>query len=146
MTTELLLAPMVRSGTFLTRYISLKYGAKLVWDPEIAMFACRTIEKSYLVNQVGSAEPSQTSLCRLRVGLWATSSVSSSTVAARNHFRPIRAWGYPPNDPRLPLPSSSLPSRRISVSADLKMRQLPTQQDTLALMERIANKGSLTIH
>ncbi|KAH9178665.1 hypothetical protein EDB89DRAFT_1927798 [Lactarius sanguifluus] len=36
----------------------------------------------------------------------------------------------------------------ISVSADLKMRQFTTQQDTLALMERIANKGinRLTIH
>ncbi|KAG9078375.1 hypothetical protein FS749_009595 [Ceratobasidium sp. UAMH 11750] len=79
------LAPMVRSGTLPTRLLSLKYGASLVWSPEIvdkaiigcermvdertgvisyikpnstsAVFTTHPIERTHLIFQIGSSNP-----------------------------------------------------------------------------------------
>lgn len=78
------LAPMVRIGTLPMRLLSLEYGASIVWGPEIvdkaiigstrtvnsktgvisfmknnrSVFECHPLEKSRLIFQLGSADPS----------------------------------------------------------------------------------------
>ncbi|KAF8257087.1 hypothetical protein EI94DRAFT_1836109 [Lactarius quietus] len=108
---------------------------------ERAMFTCHPIEKPYLIFK--SVLPTQTSLCRLRAWSWTMSQASSSTVAARSPSRPIRAWERLLTNPDLLCSiltalRRDLPAR-ISVSA--KIRLLPKQEDTLALVERIVNTG-----
>ncbi|KAB5592040.1 TRNA-dihydrouridine synthase [Ceratobasidium theobromae] len=79
------LAPMVRSGSLPTRLLSLKYGASLVWSPEIvdkaiigcqrivdertgvisyvkpnstsAVFTTHPVERTHLIFQIGSSNP-----------------------------------------------------------------------------------------
>lgn len=48
---KLVLAPMVRSGELPTRLMALKYGAELVWTPEIVdkkMIQCKRVENTKL--------------------------------------------------------------------------------------------------
>ncbi|KAH8997247.1 hypothetical protein EDB92DRAFT_1813733 [Lactarius akahatsu] len=142
---------MVRSGTFLTRHISLKHGAKLVWDPEIVDIAIQTQGASW----VKPGNPGW--LCRAKLDLavqvvrWVVDDVFSVELhcGRSKPFSTHSGMGLPTERPQtsITFAITTLMPRTpcISVSADLKMRQLPTQQDTLALMERIANKGSLTI-
>ncbi|CAE6522961.1 unnamed protein product [Rhizoctonia solani] len=84
-TNGVILAPMVRSGTLPTRLLSLKYGATLVWSPEIVdkaiigserivdertgvisymkpnsnnpIFTTHPIERTHLIFQMGSSDP-----------------------------------------------------------------------------------------
>ncbi|CAE6387019.1 unnamed protein product [Rhizoctonia solani] len=84
-TNGVILAPMVRSGTLPTRLLSLKYGATLVWSPEIIdkaiigskrtvdertgvitymkpnsnnpVFTTHPIERTHLIFQMGSSDP-----------------------------------------------------------------------------------------
>ncbi|KAH9046279.1 hypothetical protein EDB84DRAFT_687649 [Lactarius hengduanensis] len=171
---------MVPSGTFLTRHISLKHGAKLVWDPEIvdiaiptqgaswvvcidstlfcqlffpacAMFACRPIEtlpgnsgwlcraKPDLAVQVARRVVDDVFNVELNCGRSKPFSTHSGMGLPIERTQTSITFAITTLTPRTPC---------ISVSADLKMRQLPTQQDTLALMGHIANKGinCLTIH
>ncbi|WFD35886.1 tRNA-dihydrouridine(20) synthase [NAD(P)(+)] [Malassezia cuniculi] len=76
------LAPMVRVGSLPTRLLSLQYGADLVWGPEVVdraiigtnrvvrdtglveyikddkqIFSCHPVERPYLIYQLGSASP-----------------------------------------------------------------------------------------
>ncbi|KAG8753986.1 hypothetical protein FRC12_011357 [Ceratobasidium sp. 428] len=84
-TNGVVLAPMVRSGSLPTRLLSLKYGASLVWSPEIVdkaiigcerivdgrtgvisyikpnskspVFTTHPIERTHLIFQIGSSNP-----------------------------------------------------------------------------------------
>ncbi|KAG8691827.1 hypothetical protein FRC11_008451 [Ceratobasidium sp. 423] len=84
-TNGVILAPMVRSGTLPTRLLSLKYGATLVWSPEIVdkaiigserivdertgvisyvkpnsnnpIFTTHPVERTHLIFQMGSSDP-----------------------------------------------------------------------------------------
>ncbi|CAE6440941.1 unnamed protein product [Rhizoctonia solani] len=84
-TNGVILAPMVRSGTLPTRLLSLKYGATLVWSPEIIdkaiigserivdertgvisyvrpnsnnpIFTTHPVERTHLIFQIGSSDP-----------------------------------------------------------------------------------------
>ncbi|KDN49127.1 hypothetical protein RSAG8_02480, partial [Rhizoctonia solani AG-8 WAC10335] len=81
-TNGVILAPMVRSGTLPTRLLSLKYGATLVWSPEIVdkaiigsqrivdgvisymkpnsnnpVFTTHPVERTHLIFQMGSSDP-----------------------------------------------------------------------------------------
>ncbi|CAE6442722.1 hypothetical protein ACGC1H_007576 [Rhizoctonia solani] len=84
-TNGVILAPMVRSGTLPTRLLSLKYGATLVWSPEVVdkaiigserivdertgvisymkpnsnnpVFTTHPVERTHLIFQMGSSDP-----------------------------------------------------------------------------------------
>ncbi|EJC98800.1 FMN-linked oxidoreductase [Fomitiporia mediterranea MF3/22] len=149
-----MLAPMVRSGSLPTRLFALKHGATLVWSPEVVdkaiLHAERVIDqKPYLIYQVGSADPelavkaAQTvqqdiSGIDLNCGCPKPFSTHAGMGAALltnpdllcSILKALRA-AMPPE---------------ISVSA--KIRLLPTQEDTLKLVERIVDTGitNLTVH
>lgn len=169
------LAPMVRSGALPTRLFALAHGATLVWGPEMvdkailhaervvdpitgvvsfegksrAMFTTHPVEKPYLIYQIGSADPelavkaaqmvmNDVSGIDLNCGCPKPFSTHSGMGAALlstpdllcDILRALRA-AMPPH---------------ITVTA--KIRLLPSQEDTLKLVEKIVNTGvsALTVH
>ncbi|KAF9650333.1 FMN-linked oxidoreductase, partial [Thelephora ganbajun] len=171
----IMLAPMVRSGALPTRLFSLKYGASLVWGPEIvdkailhaervvdpvtgvvnyngksrAIWSTHPIEKPYLVYQIGSADPelavkaaktvmNDVSGIDLNCGCPKPFSTSGGMGAALL-TNPDLLCSI------LTALRKAMPPE-ISVSA--KIRLLPTQEDTLKLVERVINTGvsALTVH
>ncbi|KAK0434011.1 hypothetical protein EV421DRAFT_1718038 [Armillaria borealis] len=169
------LAPMVRSGALPTRLFALKHGATLVWGPETvdkailhatrnvdpvtgvitydgkskAIFSTHPIEKPYLVYQIGSSDPeyavkaaqtvmNDVSGIDLNCGCPKPFSTHAGMGAALltnpdllcSILTALRA-AMPPE---------------ITVSA--KIRLLPSQEETLKLVERIVNTGvsALTVH
>ncbi|TFL03429.1 tRNA-dihydrouridine synthase 2 [Pterulicium gracile] len=169
------LAPMVRSGALPTRLFALAHGATLVWGPEMvdkailhatrvvdpitgvvsfegksrAMFTTHPIEKPYLIYQIGSSDPAlavqaaqmvmnDVSGIDLNCGCPKPFSTHSGMGAALlstpdllcDILRALRA-AMPPH---------------ITVTA--KIRLLPSQEDTLKLVEKIVNTGvsALTVH
>ncbi|KAK0481396.1 hypothetical protein IW261DRAFT_1681143 [Armillaria novae-zelandiae] len=169
------LAPMVRSGALPTRLFALKHGATLVWGPETvdkailhatrnvdpvtgvitydgkskAIFSTHPIEKPYLIYQIGSSDPeyavkaaqtvmNDVSGIDLNCGCPKPFSTHAGMGAALltnpdllcSILTALRA-AMPPE---------------ITVSA--KIRLLPSQEETLKLVERIVNTGisALTVH
>lgn len=170
-----MLAPMVRSGALPTRLFALKHGAKLVWSPEVvdkailhaervvdektgvisyngkskAIFTTHPIEKPYLVYQIGSADP--------KIAVEAAKTVQQDISGVdlncgcpkpfSTHAGMGAALLSTPD-----LLCSILKALReamppeITVSA--KIRLLPSQEETLKLVEQIVNTGisALTVH
>lgn len=166
---------MVRSGALPTRLFALKHGATLVWGPETvdkailhatrnvdpvtgvitydgkskAIFSTHPIEKPYLIYQIGSSDPeyavkaaqtvmNDVSGIDLNCGCPKPFSTHAGMGAALltnpdllcSILTALRA-AMPPE---------------ITVSA--KIRLLPSQEETLKLVERIVNTGvsALTVH
>ncbi|KAF8324485.1 uncharacterized protein EI90DRAFT_2934667 [Cantharellus anzutake] len=168
------LAPMVRSGTLPSRLLALKYGADLVWGPEVvdrAIIGCERvidgdwvisyekngrliwsthpIEKPYLVYQIGSANPQFAVQAALTV-IHDVSAVDLNCGCPKP-FSTHAGMGanllYTPDLLCEILSSlrSAIPSY-IPVTA--KIRLLPDANDTLKLVERIVKTGisALTVH
>ncbi|KAI0706259.1 FMN-linked oxidoreductase [Cerioporus squamosus] len=171
----LMLAPMVRSGALPTRLYALKHGAKLVWGPETidkailhttrevdpvtgvvsyhgkskAIFTTHPIEKPFLIYQIGSADPE----LAVQAAKMVQQDVSGFDLNCgcpkpfSTHAGMGAALLTNPD-----LLCSILTALReamppeITVSA--KIRLLPSQEDTLKLVERIVNTGisALTVH
>ncbi|KAF8899236.1 hypothetical protein BD779DRAFT_1432038 [Infundibulicybe gibba] len=169
------LAPMVRSGALPTRLFALKHGATLVWGPEMvdkailhaervvdpitgvvsyngksrAMFTTHPVEKPFFIYQLGSSDPELAVQAAKKV----MSDVSGIDLncGCPKPFSTHSGMGAALlTNPDL-LCSILTALRRempphITVSA--KIRLLPSQQDTLKLVERIVNTGisALTVH
>ncbi|PAV22671.1 FMN-linked oxidoreductase [Pyrrhoderma noxium] len=170
-----MLAPMVRSGALPTRLYALKHGAKLVWTPEIvdkailhaersvdpntgiisyngvtkAIFTTHPVEKPYLIYQIGSADP-ELAVKAAKTVQQDISGVDLNCGCPKpfsTHAGMGAALLSTPD-----LLCSILKALReamppeITVSA--KIRLLPTQEETLKLVERIVNTGisTLTVH
>ncbi|OCH87557.1 FMN-linked oxidoreductase, partial [Obba rivulosa] len=169
------LAPMVRSGALPTRLFALKHGASLVWGPETvdkallhttrtvdpvtgvvsyngkskAIFTTHPLEKPYLIFQLGSADPAlavqaakivmdDVAGIDLNCGCPKPFSTHAGMGAALL-TNPDLLCGI------LTALRDALPPH-IAVSA--KIRLLPSQEDTLKLVERVVNTGisCLTVH
>ncbi|KAI0829074.1 FMN-linked oxidoreductase [Trametes gibbosa] len=171
----LMLAPMVRSGALLTRLYSLKHGAKLVWSPETvdkailhtirevdpatgvvsyqgkskAIFTTHPIEKPFLIYQIGSADPK----LAVQAAQMVMQDVSGFDLncGCPKPFSTHSGMGAAllTNPDLLCAILTALRAAmppEITISA--KIRLLPSQTDTLKLVERIVNTGitALTVH
>ncbi|KAJ3739783.1 hypothetical protein DFH05DRAFT_1530051 [Lentinula detonsa] len=169
------LAPMVRSGALPTRLFALKHGATLVWAPETvdkailhservvdpvtgvvsyngksrAIWTTHPIEKPYLIYQIGSADP------------------ELAVQAAKTVMQDVAGFDLNCGCPK-PFSTHSGMGAALLTNPDLlcsiltalreamppeititaKIRLLPSQEDTLKLVERIVNTGisALTVH
>ncbi|KDR85540.1 hypothetical protein GALMADRAFT_218636 [Galerina marginata CBS 339.88] len=169
------LAPMVRSGALPTRLFALKHGATLVWGPEIidkailhskrevdpatgvisyngvsrAIFSTHPVEKPYLIYQIGSADP-DLAVQAAKTVMEDVSGIDLNCGCPKPFSTHAGMGAALLTDPDL-LCSILTALRRempshITVTA--KIRLLPSQQDTLNLVERIVNTGisALTVH
>ncbi|KAG9222239.1 hypothetical protein CCMSSC00406_0006536 [Pleurotus cornucopiae] len=169
------LAPMVRSGALPTRLFALKHGASLVWGPEMvdkailhaervadpvtgvisyngksrAMFTTHSIEKPYLIYQIGSSDPD----LAVQAAKTVMNDVSGIDLncGCPKPFSTHSGMGAALLTNPDVLCSILTALRRemppeITVSA--KIRLLPSREDTLKLVERIVNTGvsALTVH
>ncbi|KAJ3489774.1 hypothetical protein NLI96_g1909 [Meripilus lineatus] len=170
-----MLAPMVRSGALPTRLFALKHGASLVWGPEIvdkailhaervvdpltgvvsyngksrAIFTTHPIEKPYLIYQIGSADP-ETAVQAAKTVLQDVAGVDLNCGCPKSFSTHAGMGAALLTNPDLlcgilTALRAALPPE-ISLSA--KIRLLPSQEDTLKLVERIVNTGvnALTVH
>ncbi|KAH9854386.1 FMN-linked oxidoreductase [Lenzites betulinus] len=171
----LMLAPMVRSGALLTRLYSLKHGAKLVWGPETvdkailhsvrevdpttgvisyngkskAIFTTHPIEKPFLIYQIGSADP-ELAVQAARMVMEDVSGFDLNCGCPKPFSTHSGMGAALLTNPDLLCAiltalRAAMPPE-ITISA--KIRLLPTQEDTLKLVERIVNTGitALTVH
>ncbi|KAI0347867.1 FMN-linked oxidoreductase [Trametopsis cervina] len=171
------LAPMVRSGTMVTRLFALKYGANLVWGPEIvdkailhserrvdpatgvisyvgqsqskAMFTTHPVEKPYLIYQIGTADP-ELAVQAAKTVMQDVAGIDLNCGCPKPFSTHAGMGAALLSNPDL-LCSILVALRaamppEIAVSA--KIRLLPSQEDTLNLVERIVNTGitNLTVH
>ncbi|CAK5280789.1 unnamed protein product [Mycena citricolor] len=169
------LAPMVRSGALPTRLFALKHGASLVWGPEIvdkailvaervvdpvtgvvsfngksrAMFTTHPVEKPYYIFQIGTADP-ELAVQAARVVMNDISGIDLNCGCPKPFSTHSGMGAALLTNPDL-LCSILVALRaamppEITVSA--KIRLLPSQEDTLKLVERIVNTGisALTVH
>ncbi|RDB29464.1 tRNA-dihydrouridine(20) synthase [NAD(P)+] [Hypsizygus marmoreus] len=169
------LAPMVRSGVLPTRLFALKHGATLVWGPEMvdkailhaeravdpvtgvisyngktrAMFTTHPIEKPYLIYQIGSSDP-DLAVQAAKTVMQDVSGIDLNCGCPKPFSTHAGMGAALLTNPDL-LCSILTALRRemppeITVSA--KIRLLPSQEDTLKLVERIVNTGisALTVH
>ncbi|KAJ7146391.1 hypothetical protein C8R44DRAFT_600643 [Mycena epipterygia] len=170
------LAPMVRSGALPTRLFALKHGATLVWGPEIvdkailhaervvdpttgvisyngkqdrAMFTTHPIEKPYFIYQIGSSDP-ELAVQAARVVMQDVSGIDLNCGCPKPFSTHSGMGAALLTNPDLLCAilvalRAAMPPE-ITVSA--KIRLLPTQEDTLKLVERIVNTGisALTVH
>ncbi|KAL9716588.1 tRNA-dihydrouridine synthase 2 [Leucoagaricus gongylophorus] len=169
------LAPMVRSGALPTRLFALKYGATMVWGPEIvdkamlhakrevdpttgvisyngvsrAIFTTHPIEKRYLIYQIGSADP-ELAVKAAKVVVNDVSGIDLNCGCPKPFSTHAGMGAALLTNPDvlcaiLVALRKALPPE-ITVSA--KIRLLPSQEDTLKLVERICETGisALTVH
>ncbi|KAF9486398.1 tRNA-dihydrouridine synthase 2 [Pholiota conissans] len=169
------LAPMVRSGALPTRLFALKHGATLVWGPEIvdkailhstrevdpftgvisyngvsrAIFATHPIEKPYLIYQIGSSDP-ELAVQAAKTVMQDVSGIDLNCGCPKPFSTHAGMGAALLTNPDL-LCSILTALRKempphITVTA--KIRLLPSQEDTLKLVERIVNTGvsALTVH
>ncbi|GJE89711.1 tRNA-dihydrouridine synthase family protein [Phanerochaete sordida] len=170
-----MLAPMVRSGALPTRLFALKHGAKLVWGPEIvdkailhatrvedpvtgvvsymgvskAIWTTHPIEKPFLIYQIGSADPALAVQAAQKV-MHDVAGVDLNCGCPKPFSTHAGMGAALLTNPDLLISiltalRAALPPH-IAVSA--KIRLLPTQEDTLRLVERIVGAGvsCLTVH
>eukprot|EP00914_Ancora_sagittata_P018006 GHVO01035544.1.p1 GENE.GHVO01035544.1~~GHVO01035544.1.p1 ORF type:complete len:248 (+),score=14.26 GHVO01035544.1:3-746(+) len=170
-----MLAPMVRSGALPTRLFALKHGARLVWGPEIvdkavlhaervidpvtgvisyngkskAMFTIHPIEKPYSTFQLGSADP-DLAVQAAKTVMQDVSGIDLNCGCPKPFSTHSGMGAALLSNPDL-LCSILTALRRelpphISISA--KIRLLPTQEETLKLVERVVGTGinCLTVH
>ncbi|KAH9486433.1 tRNA-dihydrouridine(20) synthase [NAD(P)+] [Psilocybe cubensis] len=169
------LAPMVRSGALPTRLFALKHGATLVWGPEIvdkailhstrevdpvtgvvsyngvsrAIFTTHPIEKPYLIYQMGSADP-DLAVQAAKIVMQDISGIDLNCGCPKPFSTHAGMGAALLTNPDLLCAilvalREAMPSH-ITVTA--KIRLLPSQEDTLKLVERIVNTGvsALTVH
>ncbi|KZT02205.1 FMN-linked oxidoreductase [Laetiporus sulphureus 93-53] len=171
----IVLAPMVRSGALPTRLYALKHGASLVWGPETidkailhttrevdpstgvisyvgktkAIFTTHPIEKPYLIYQIGSSDP-ETAVQAAKMVMQDVAGFDLNCGCPKPFSTHAGMGAALLSNPDLLC--SILTSLReamppeISISA--KIRLLPTQEETLKLVERIIDTGvsALTVH
>lgn len=171
----IVLAPMVRSGALPTRLFALRYGATLVWGPETvdkailhaervvdpvtgvvsyngksrAIWTTHPIEKPYLIYQLGSADP-VLAVQAAKTVMQDVSGIDLNCGCPKPFSTHAGMGAALLTNPDLLC--SILTALReamppeITVSA--KIRLLPSQEDTLKLVERIVNTGisALTVH
>ncbi|KAJ7084748.1 hypothetical protein C8R43DRAFT_1142579 [Mycena crocata] len=169
------LAPMVRSGALPTRLFSLKHGATLVWGPEIvdkailhaervvdpatgiisyngksrAMFTTHPIEKPYFIYQIGSSDP-ELAVQAARVVMQDVSGIDLNCGCPKPFSTHSGMGAALLTNPDLLC--SILTALRAAMPPEItvtaKIRLLPSQEDTLKLVERIVNTGisALTVH
>lgn len=166
---------MVRSGALPTRLFALKHGADLVWGPEIvdkailhaeravdpatgvisyngktrAMFTTHPVEKPYFIFQIGSSDPAL-AVQAARVVMHDVAGIDLNCGCPKPFSTHAGMGAALLTDPDLLCAiltalRAAMPPE-ISVSA--KIRLLPSQEDTLRLVERIVNTGvsALTVH
>ncbi|KAJ7667498.1 hypothetical protein DFH06DRAFT_1085035 [Mycena polygramma] len=171
----IVLAPMVRSGALPTRLFALKHGANLVWGPEIvdkailhaeravdpvtgiisyngksrAMFTTHPIEKPYFIFQIGSSDP-ELAVQAARVVMQDVSGIDLNCGCPKPFSTHSGMGAALLTNPDLLC--SILTALRAAMPPEItvsaKIRLLPTQEDTLKLVERIVNTGisALTVH
>ncbi|KAJ6601151.1 hypothetical protein DFH09DRAFT_900423 [Mycena vulgaris] len=169
------LAPMVRSGALPTRLFALKHGATLVWGPEIvdkailhaeravdpttgvisyngksrAMFTTHPIEKPYFIYQIGSSDP-ELAVQAARVVMQDVSGIDLNCGCPKPFSTHSGMGAALLTNPDLLC--SILTALRAAMPPEItvsaKIRLLPSQEDTLKLVERIVNTGisALTVH
>ncbi|KAK0539259.1 tRNA-dihydrouridine synthase 2 [Tilletia horrida] len=172
----LFLAPMVRIGTLPTRLLSLRYGADLVWGPEIvdraimaaerkvdprtglvdflkdgkSVFSTHPVEKSRLIFQLGSASPAQ-AYEAIRVVADDVAGVDLNCGCPKPFST---SGGMGANLLTTPdILCNVLRAMRHAapphVAVTCKIRLLPTQEDTIRLVRQIVQTGvinAITIH
>ncbi|KAF9447040.1 tRNA-dihydrouridine synthase 2 [Macrolepiota fuliginosa MF-IS2] len=169
------LAPMVRSGALPTRLFALKHGATMVWSPEIvdkailhskrevdpvtgvvsyngvsrAIFTTHPIEKPHLIYQIGSANP-ELAVQAARTVMQDVSGIDLNCGCPKPFSTHSGMGAALLTDPDtlcaiLTALRKAMPEE-ITVSA--KIRLLPSQEETLKLVERICGTGisCLTVH
>lgn len=174
----LFLAPMVRIGSLPTRLLALEYGADLVWSPEVVdraimgterrvnaatglveyikeekqIFSCHPVERSRLIYQVGSATPEHAAEAVRIVTAHDDVAGVDLNCGCPKPFSTLGGMGA--NLLTAPdLLCAILTAMRAAapphVSVTAKIRLLPTQEETLALVERIVRTRTiraLTVH
>lgn len=174
----LFLAPMVRIGSLPSRLLALEYGADLVWSPEIVdraimgttrrvnastglveymkddkqIFSCHPIERPYLIYQVGSSTPENAAEAVRIVTAHDDVAGVDLNCGCPKPFSTLGGMGANLlTEPDL-LCEILRQMRRAApphVSVTCKIRLLPTQAETLALVEQIVRTRTiraLTIH
>ncbi|TFK42019.1 tRNA-dihydrouridine synthase 2 [Crucibulum laeve] len=169
------LAPMVRSGALPTRLFALKYGATLVWGPEMvdrailhakrevdpvtgvisyngvsrAMFTTHPIEKPYLIYQIGSANP-DLAVQAAKTVMQDISGVDLNCGCPKPFSTSGGMGAALLTNPDLLCSILTALRREMppEITVTAKIRLLPSQEDTLKLVERIVNTGisALTVH
>ncbi|KAF5332533.1 hypothetical protein D9611_005125 [Ephemerocybe angulata] len=169
------LAPMVRSGALPTRLFSLKHGATLVWGPEMvdkamlhakrevdpvtgvisyngvsrAIFTTHPIEKPHLIFQLGSADP-ELAVQAAKVVQQDIAGIDLNCGCPKPFSTHAGMGAALLTNPDLLC--SILVALRAAMPPEItvtaKIRLLPSQEDTLKLVERIVNTGisALTVH
>lgn len=172
------LAPMVRIGTLPMRLLALAHGADLVWGPEIVdraileservknsktgetkymkdgrqVFSCHALERRYLIFQLGSASPK---LAAEAVKLITAHNDVAGVDLNCGCPKPFStSGGMGANLLTKPeLLCDVLTAMREAapphVCVTAKIRLLPTQEETLALVEKIVRSRTiraLTVH
>ncbi|KAI0964534.1 hypothetical protein AcW1_001332 [Taiwanofungus camphoratus] len=170
-----MLAPMVRSGALPTRLFALKHGASLVWGPETVdkailhttrivdaatgvvsymgkskpIFTTHPIEKPYLIYQIGSADP-ETAVQAAKTVMQDVAGFDLNCGCPKPFSTHAGMGAALLTNPDLLC--SILTALRQAVppeyTVSAKIRLLPSQEDTLKLVERIVNTGisALTVH
>ncbi|KAF9027797.1 hypothetical protein BDP27DRAFT_1437062 [Rhodocollybia butyracea] len=169
------LAPMVRSGALPTRLFALKHGASLVWAPELidkailhservvdpvtgvvsyngtsrAIWTTHPIEKPFLIYQIGSADPDLAVQAAKKV-MQDVSGFDLNCGCPKPFSTHAGMGAALLTNPDLLC--SILTALRQAMPPEItvtaKIRLLPSQEDTLKLVERIVNTGvsALTVH
>ncbi|GAW08781.1 hypothetical protein F5879DRAFT_1009909 [Lentinula edodes] len=169
------LAPMVRSGALPSRLFALKHGASLVWAPETidkailhservvdpvtgvvsyngksrAIWTTHPIEKPYLIYQIGSADP--------ELAVQAAKTVMQDVSGFDLNCgcpKPFSTHGgmgaalLTNPDLLCSILTALREAMPPEITVTAKIRLLPSQEDTLKLVERIINTGvsALTVH
>ncbi|KAH9926510.1 uncharacterized protein B0H18DRAFT_954777 [Fomitopsis serialis] len=171
----LMLAPMVRSGALPTRLYSLKHGASLVWGPETidkailhaervvdpatgvvsyngkskAIFMTHPIEKPYLIYQIGSADP-ETAVQAAKAVMNDVAGFDLNCGCPKPFSTHSGMGAALLTNPDLlcSILSALREAMPPELSISAKIRLLPTQEETLKLVERIIGTGvsALTVH
>ncbi|KAL0574049.1 tRNA-dihydrouridine synthase 2 [Marasmius crinis-equi] len=171
----IVLAPMVRSGALPTRLFALKHGATLVWGPETvdkailhaervvdpitgvvsyngksrAIWTTHPIEKPYLIYQLGSADP-ELAVQAAKTVMQDVSGIDLNCGCPKPFSTHAGMGAALLTNPDLLC--SILTALREAMPPEItvtaKIRLLPSQEDTLKLVERIVNTGisALTVH
>ncbi|TFK26777.1 tRNA-dihydrouridine synthase 2 [Coprinopsis marcescibilis] len=169
------LAPMVRSGALPTRLFALKHGATLVWGPEIidkailhskrevdpvtgvvsyngvsrAIFTTHPVEKPYFIYQMGSSDP-EIAVQAAKQVMHDVSGIDLNCGCPKPFSTHSGMGAALLTNPDLLC--SILTALRAAMPPEItvtaKIRLLPSQEDTLKLVERIVNTGisALTVH
>ncbi|KAK0466185.1 uncharacterized protein EV420DRAFT_1617508 [Desarmillaria tabescens] len=169
------LAPMVRSGALPTRLFALKHGATLVWGPETvdkailhatrnvdpvtgvitydgkskAIFSTHPIEKPYLIYQIGSSDP-EYAVKAAQTVMNDVSGIDLNCGCPKPFSTHAGMGAALLTNPDL-LCSILTALRTVmppEITVSAKIRLLPSQEETLKLVERIVNTGvsALTVH